>query len=65
VSPEQVLQFVMSGITAGSIYGLVALGVTLVFNATGIINFAQRPGRRRSSRRSQGPRLAPIAAGVV
>lgn len=41
MTPEQVLQFVMSGITVGSIYGLVALGFTLVFNATGIINFAQ------------------------
>jgi branched-chain amino acid transport system permease protein len=37
----QVLQFVLSGLTVGSIYGLVALGFTLVFNATGIINFAQ------------------------
>ena len=37
----QVLQFVLSGLTAGSIYGLVALGFTLVFNASGIINFAQ------------------------
>jgi branched-chain amino acid transport system permease protein len=41
VSPEQILQFVVSGVTVGSIYGLVALGFTLVFNATGIINFAQ------------------------
>lgn len=37
----QVLQFVLSGLTVGSIYGLVALGFTLIFNATGIINFAQ------------------------
>jgi branched-subunit amino acid ABC-type transport system permease component len=36
----QVLQFVLSGLTAGGIYGLVAL-FTLVFNASGIINFAQ------------------------
>lgn len=41
MSPEQILQFVVSGVTVGSIYGLVALGFTLVFNATGIINFAQ------------------------
>ncbi len=41
MSPEQILQFVVSGVTVGSIYGLVALGFTLVFNATGTINFAQ------------------------
>lgn len=35
------MQFGISGLTAGSIYALVALGFTLVFNATGIINFAQ------------------------
>ena len=38
---EQLMQFAVSGVTAGSIYALVALGFTLVFNATGIINFAQ------------------------
>jgi branched-chain amino acid transport system permease protein len=41
VTTEQLLQFAVSGVTAGSIYALVALGFTLVFNATGIINFAQ------------------------
>ena len=38
---ESLLQFTLSGITVGSIYGLAALGFTLVFNATGVINFAQ------------------------
>jgi branched-chain amino acid transport system permease protein len=38
---DQLLQFGVSGVTAGSIYALVALGFTLIFNATGIINFAQ------------------------
>lgn len=41
MTTEQLLQFAVSGVTAGSIYALVALGFTLVFNATGIINFAQ------------------------
>lgn len=41
MTAEQLLQFAVSGVTAGSIYALVALGFTLVFNATGIINFAQ------------------------
>jgi branched-chain amino acid transport system permease protein len=38
---ESLLQFLLSGVTVGSIYGLAALGFTLVFNATGVINFAQ------------------------
>lgn len=41
MSLDQIVQFLVSGVTVGSIYGLVALGFTLVFNATGIINFAQ------------------------
>jgi branched-chain amino acid transport system permease protein len=35
------LQFVVSGITIGSVYALVGLGFNLIFNATDIINFAQ------------------------
>ncbi len=35
------LQFLLTGITVGSVYALVALGFTLIYNATGIINFAQ------------------------
>jgi branched-chain amino acid transport system permease protein len=38
---ETLIQFALSGVTMGSIYGLVALGFTLIFNATGIVNFAQ------------------------
>jgi branched-chain amino acid transport system permease protein len=38
---DQILQFLLGGITVGSIYALVALGFALIFNATGIINFAQ------------------------
>lgn len=41
MSLEQFLQYIFSGITNGSIYALTALGFTLVFNATQIINFAQ------------------------
>jgi branched-chain amino acid transport system permease protein len=37
----QWLQFLVTGITVGSVYALVALGFTLIYNATGIINFAQ------------------------
>ncbi len=35
------VQYVISGVTAGSIYALVALGFTIINSVTGIINFAQ------------------------
>jgi len=35
------VQFVLSGLTAGAIYALVALGFALIYNASGVINFAQ------------------------
>lgn len=38
---EQLLQFILSGITSGSIYALIALGFTLIYNSTQVINFAQ------------------------
>jgi branched-chain amino acid transport system permease protein len=37
----ELLQFAFSGITVGAIYALVALGFTLIYNASDIINFAQ------------------------
>jgi branched-chain amino acid transport system permease protein len=37
----QALQFLAGGLTAGSIYALVALGFSIVFNASKVINFAQ------------------------
>jgi len=36
-----VLQFLISGITVGSIYALVGLGFTIIYNASDVINFAQ------------------------
>ncbi len=38
---DQFLQYIFSGITSGSVYALTAIGFTLVFSATRIINFAQ------------------------
>ena len=35
------LQFIAGGLTAGAIYALLALGFSIVFNASGAINFAQ------------------------
>ena len=38
---QQIPQFLVSGITSGSIYALIALGFCLIQNATGLVNFAQ------------------------
>lgn len=35
------LQYLFSGLTVGATYGLTGLGFTIIFNTTGIINFAQ------------------------
>ena len=35
------LQFFFSGLTVGSVYALVALGFTLIYNSCDVINFAQ------------------------
>ena len=41
MSFEQFLQYCLSGITVGSIYAIVAIGFNIIYNTTGIINFAQ------------------------
>ena len=38
---SQLIQYLFTGLTVGSIYALVALGFTMIYNATGIINLAQ------------------------
>ena len=35
------LQFLFSGVTVGSIYALTALGFIIIYNASGVVNFAQ------------------------
>ncbi len=35
------LQYLLSGITKGSIYAVVAIGFNLIYSATGVLNFAQ------------------------
>jgi branched-chain amino acid transport system permease protein len=37
----ELLQFTFSGLTVGAVYALVALGFTLIYNASDVINFAQ------------------------
>lgn len=38
---SDLLQFLFMGLQRGSIYALVAMGFNIIYNATGIINFAQ------------------------
>ena len=37
----QFLQFLFSGMTSGAAYALAALGFTIIYNTSGVINFAQ------------------------
>ncbi len=37
----QLLQYLLSGLTVGAIYALVALGFSIIYNASQVINFAQ------------------------
>jgi branched-chain amino acid transport system permease protein len=36
-----ILQFIVMGVQRGAIYAMVAMGFNIIYNATGIINFAQ------------------------
>lgn len=38
---SELMQFLFSGLTVGAVYALVALGFTIIFNASGVVNFAQ------------------------
>jgi branched-chain amino acid transport system permease protein len=37
----ELMQFLFSGLTVGAIYALVALGFTIIYNASEVVNFAQ------------------------
>ncbi|MFC1859708.1 branched-chain amino acid ABC transporter permease [Thermodesulfobacteriota bacterium] len=39
--PSQLLQYLITGLTVGSIYAMVAIGFNIIYNVTEIINFAQ------------------------
>ena len=41
----QLLQILFSGVTVGATYALAALGFTLIYNASGVINFASSEKR--------------------
>ncbi len=38
---SELLQFLLSGVTVGAVYALVALGFTMIYNASDVVNFAQ------------------------
>src|SRR6202045_2260031 len=65
----ELLQFTFSGLTVGAIYALVALGFTLIYNASGVINFAQGEfvmlGGMITVFASEAGLPLPIAAGVA
>jgi branched-chain amino acid transport system permease protein len=41
LSFAQFFQYFLSGVTSGSIYAIIAIGFNIIYNTTGIINFAQ------------------------
>ena len=38
---SQIVQYLLSGLSTGAIYALIGIGFAIIYNATGIINFAQ------------------------
>jgi branched-chain amino acid transport system permease protein len=40
-SSRQLFQYILSGISNGAIYALIGFGFAIIYNSTGIINFAQ------------------------
>jgi branched-chain amino acid transport system permease protein len=38
---SQIVQYLLSGLATGAIYALIGIGFSIIYNATGIINFAQ------------------------
>jgi len=41
ITASQIFQYLITGITIGSIYAMVAIGFNIIYNVTDIINFAQ------------------------
>src|SRR5512136_1495675 len=37
---ERFLQYVLTGLSAGSLYALVSLGIVLIYSSTRVVNFA-------------------------
>ena len=41
MSADQLFQYLLSGVTTGSVYAIVGIGFNIIYSSTGIINFAQ------------------------
>jgi len=41
MNAAQILQYLLSGVTTGSVYAIVGIGFSIIYASTGIINFAQ------------------------
>jgi hypothetical protein len=59
-----------NGLVIGAIYGLVALGITLVYKKSGVLNFAHGevgmvPATAPARHRSASPPAAPTANGPL
>lgn len=66
----ELAQFLLSGLTVGAIYALVALGFSIIYNASHVINFAQGEfvmigGMATVSLLGAGLPLAPAALAAV
>ena len=71
---DQILQFLLTGVTLGSTYALVALGFAIIYNASDVVNLAQGEfvmlGAMSAIALSAGEGLAlplaiPLAGGVT
>jgi branched-chain amino acid transport system permease protein len=70
LSSDQLFQYMLSGVTTGSVYAIVGIGFNIIYSSTGIINFAQGEflmlgGMISISLSHVMPLAAAIAAAVV
>ena len=42
----QILQYLINGISIGSVYAIIALGYTMVYGIAKMLNFVHDPGHR-------------------
>lgn len=70
MNAELFFQYIIAGVTYGAIYSIVAIGFNIIYNTTGIINFAQGEfvmlgGMIAVSLSSMMPLPAAIASSVI
>jgi len=62
----QIVQYLLAGIATGSVYAVVAIGFTIIYNATGVINFAQGEFLMLGGMIAVSlARIMPLAAAIV